>query len=240
MTWAWHNPVPVAHDHPPHPGLDLIARLESVFRPLFLAIASFANLLPTQPHLAILTPAPLLMARLLLARTRLARAHARIAALLHRLAEGTWQPPRPHTPRASRKRAPSPYLPRRKGWLGHVTDHHVRAHASQFTHLLNDPGTQSILSHAPAQARATFARILRGPTRLLALDLPNPLQFQGPPRPPRIRKHRLPSPRTCGGSTEGGVASNATPPGLLPTDHPIPKNALAFARYNRRRFGKGA
>ena len=27
MTWAWHNPVPVAHDHPPHPGLDLIARL---------------------------------------------------------------------------------------------------------------------------------------------------------------------------------------------------------------------
>jgi hypothetical protein len=225
MTWAWHNPVPVAHDHPPHPGLDLIARLESVFRPLFLAIATFANLLPTTPHLAILTPAPLLMARLLLARTRLARAHARLAALLHRLAEGTWQPPRPHTPRPSRKHSPSPYLPRRPGWLGHVTDHHVRAHASQLTHLLNDPGTQAILSRAPAQARATFARTLRGPTRLLALDLPNSLQFQGPPRPPRIRK---PRPRP------------AAPQGVLPTDRPIPRNVLAFARYNRRRFGKGA
>ena len=240
MTWAWHNPVPVAHDHPPHPGLDLIARLESVFLPLLLRIAEFASRLPTLPHLALLTPAPLLLARILLARTRLARAHARIAALLHRLAEGTWQPPRPHTPRPSRKRATTPYLPRRKGWLGHVTDHHVRAHASQLTHLLNDPGTQSILSHAPAQARATIARILRGPTRLLALDLPNPLQFQGPPRPPRARKNLL-SPRQSRGEPEGGSPLRTTqPPGLLPTDRPIPRNALAFARYNRRRFGKGA
>jgi hypothetical protein len=204
----------------------LIARLESVFRPLFLAIATFANLLPNTPHLAILTPAPVLMARLLLARTRLARAHARLAALLHRLAEGPWQPPRPHTPRATRKHPPSPYLPRRPGWLGHVTDHHVRAHASQLTHLLNDPGTQAILSRAPAQARATFARILRGPTRLLALDLPTQLQHAGPPRPP-CRRIRRPVPRQ-------------PKPGLLPTDHPIPKNVLAFARYNRRRFGKGA
>ncbi|MCX7376625.1 MAG: hypothetical protein NTY94_07780 [Alphaproteobacteria bacterium] len=233
MTWAWHNPVPVAHDHPPHPGLDLIARLESVFLPLLLRIATFANLLPTQPHLAVLTPAPLLMARILLARARLARTHARIAALLHRLIEGTWQPPRPHTPRASRKRAPSPYLPRRPGWLGHVTDHHVRAHASQLTHLLNDAGTQVILAHAPAQARASLARLLRGPTRLLALDLPTQLQFHGPPRPPRIRKPTLLSPRRRRGEPEGGSC-------LLPTDRPIPKNALAFARYNRRRFGKGA
>jgi hypothetical protein len=226
MTWAWHNPVPVAHDHPPHPGLDLIARLESVFLPLLLRIASFANLLPNHPHLAILTPAPVLMARLLLARTRLARAHARIAALLHRLAEGTWQPPRPHTPHPSRKHSTSPYLPRRPGWLGHVTDHHVRAHASQLTHLLNDPGTQAILSRAPAQARASLARLLRGPTRLLALELPNQLQFHGPPRPPRIRPSR--------------AAHRPPPVRLLPTDRPIPKNALAFARYNRRRFGKGA
>ena len=225
MTWAWHNPVPVAHDHPPHPGLDLIVRLESVFLPLLLRIAEFANLLPTIPHLAFLTPAPLLMARILLARTRLARAHARLAALLHRLAEGTWQPPRPHTPRPSRTRPPSPYVPRRPGWLGHVTDHHVRAHASQLTHLLNDPGTQAILARVPARARATVARILRGPTRLLALDLPAQLQFAGPPRPPRPRKPR-PRPQR--------------PQGVLPTDRPIPKNVLAFARYNRRRFGKSA
>ena len=45
MTWAWHNPVPVAHDHPPHPGLDLIARLESVFLPLLLRIATTPALL---------------------------------------------------------------------------------------------------------------------------------------------------------------------------------------------------
>jgi hypothetical protein len=225
MTWAWHNPVPVAHDPPPHPAVSLFARLESVFLPLLLRIAEFASRLPSQPHLALLTPAPILLARILLARTRLARAHARIAALLHRLAEGTWQPPRPHAPRPSRKRAPTPYLPRRKGWLGHVTDHHVRAHASQLTHLLNDPGTQAILSRAPAQARATLARLLRGPTRLLALDLPNQLQFAGPPRPPRIRKPR-PRPER--------------PQGVLPTDRPIPRNVLAFARYNRRRFGKGA
>ena len=226
MTWAWHNPVPVAHDHPPHPAVSLIARLESAFRPLLLAIATFANLLPRHPHLAILTPAPVLIARLLLARTRLARAQARIAALLLHLAEGTWQPPRPHTQATtSRKRTPAPYLPRRRGWLGHVTDHHVRATASALTHLLNDPATADILSRAPAQARATMARLLRGPARLLALDLPNTLLFAGPPKPRRPRKPR-PRPER--------------PQGVLPTDRPIPKPVLAFARYNRRRFGKGA
>jgi hypothetical protein len=238
MTWAWHNPVPVAHDHPPHPGLDLIARLESVFAPLLQRIAACHALLP------LLLP---------LACARLMRARARITAILTAVAEGTWQAPRPNagrgaatrTPRTTlRKRTPTPYLPRRKGWLGHVTDHHVRAHASQLTHLLTDPGTQAILARAPATARAALIRALRGPTRLLGLDLPSQLQLPGPPRPPRIRKQRLPSPRTCGGlgpqsgPMEGGVASH-TQARLLPTDHPIPRNALAFARYNRRRFGKG-
>jgi hypothetical protein len=210
MTWAWHNPVPVAHDHPPHPGLELIARLESVFAPLFQRITACTALLP------LLLP---------LACARLMRARARIAAILAAVAEGTWQAPRPRAPRPTpRKRTLSPYLPRRRGWLGHVTDHHVRAHASQLTHLLNDPGTQAILARAPATARAALIRALRGPTRLLGLDLPSQLQLAGPPRPPRIRKPR-PRPER--------------PQGVLPTDRPIPRNVLAFARYNRRRFGKG-
>jgi hypothetical protein len=224
LTWAWHNPVPVAHDHPPHPGLDLIARLESVFAPLLQRIAACHALLP------LLLP---------LACARLMRARARITAILTAIVEGTWQAPRPHAPRTTpRKRPPTPYLPRRKGWLGHVTDHHVRAHASQLTHLLNDPGTQAILTRAPATARAALIRALRGPTRLLALDLPPQLQLAGPPRPPRVRKNLL-SPRQSRGEPEGGSPLRNTRVTLLPTDHPIPQNALAFARYNRRRFGKG-
>ena len=246
MTWAWQNPVPSPHDHPPHPVAALIEHLDSVFRPLLLAVATFANLLPKHPHLAILTPAPVLMARLLLACTRLARAHARIASILQRVAEGTWQPPRPQAPRPTRTRSPSPYLPRRRGWLGHVTDHHVRGHARQLTHLLKDPGIQAILARAPAQARAAIARTLRGPARFLALDLPTNLQFHGPPRPPRARKPLLSPRRRRGGwaaerTDEGGSSTQPlTPQALLPTDRPIPKNVLAFARYNRRRFGKAA
>jgi hypothetical protein len=99
--------------------------------------------------------------------------------------------------------------------------------ASQLNALLRDPGTEAILAHAPAQARASIARTLRGPARLLGLELPNQLQFQGPPRPPR---RRSPRPRP----------SPSRPQGVLPTDHPIPRNVLAFSRYNRRRFGKGA
>ncbi len=238
MTWAWHNPVPVAHDHPPHPGLDLIARLDSVFAPLFQRIAACTALLP------LLLP---------LACARLMRARARITAILTAVAEGTWQAPRPNAGRGAaprgaatrtqrttpRKRTPALYLPRRKGWLGHVTDHHVRAHASQLTHLLADPGTQAILARAPATARAALIRALRGPTRLLGLDLPSQLQLPGPPRPPRARKNLL-SPRQSRGEPEGGSPLRTTQAGgLLPTDHPIPRNALAFARYNRRRFGKG-
>ena len=211
MTWAWHNPVPVAHDHPPHPGLDLIARLDSIFAPLLQRIAACHALLP------LLLP---------LACARLMRARARIKAILTAVAEGTWQAPRRRAPRTTpRKHSPTPTLPRRKGWLGHVTDHHVRAHASPLTHLLNDPGTKAILARAPVTARAALIRALRGPARLLALDLPNQLQLAGPPRPPRIRP---PRPRP------------AAPQGVLPTDRPIPRNVLAFARYNRRRFGKGA
>ena len=49
------------------------------------------------------------------------------------------------------------------------------------------------------------------------------------------------SPRRSRGEPEGGSPLRTTKAGtLLPTDRPIPKNALAFARYNRRRFGKGA
>jgi hypothetical protein len=154
------------------------------------------------------------------------RARARLLAILTALATGTWRAPRrrTHAPRA-RKATPAPYLPRRRGWLGAVTDHHVRGHAAQIEAALNDPATQPLLAAAPASARAALIRTLRGPARLLALDLPPVLHFPGPPRPPRIRKPR-PRPER--------------PQGVLPTDRPIPRNVLAFSRYNRRRFGKGA
>ena len=212
MTWAWQTPIASEHDHPPHPAAWLLACLESVFAPLLQRVAACHALLP------LLLP---------LACARLMRARARIAAILAAVAAGTWQPPRSRAPRPSpRARTSTPTLPRRKGWLGHVTDHHVRAHASQLTHLLADPGTQAILARAPATARAALIRALRGPARLLGLDLPTQLQLAGPPRPPRIR---LPRSR----------AVVQRPQGVLPTDRPIPRNVLAFARYNRRRFGKG-
>lgn len=106
-----------------------------------------------------------------------------------------------------------------------VTDHNVRALASQLQHTLNAPGTSHILAQAPPQARAAIIRALRGPARLLGVELPSALQFAGPPRPPRIRKPRPRQPR---------------PEGVRPTDRPIPRYVLAFTRHNRRRCGKGA
>jgi hypothetical protein len=193
-------------------------RLESVLLPLLFRLDLLARHLPA------------LRARYLpLARLRLHRAHARIASILHRLAEGTWRAPRPHTPRSARpKCAPTPYLPRRREWLVRAAaDPAITIAASQLNALLRDPGTEAILARAPAQARASIARTLRGPARLLGLELPNQLLFHGPPRPPRSRPpHPRPAP--------------PRPQGVLPTDRPIPRNVLAFSRYNRRRFGKRA
>ena len=231
MTWAWQSPVPTPHDQPPHPLVALRERLDSVFLALLYRLPLLTRLAP------IFIP---------LARRRLQRAHARIVTILHRLTQGTWRAPRPHTPRLASsdptrpKSAPSPYLPRRREFLLRATaDAEIITAASQLNALLREPGTQHLLARAPATARAAIARALRGPARLLGLELPNLLLFPGPPRPPRPRRNR-PSPRTRGGSTEGGVAANAPARGLLPTDHPIPRNVLAFARHNRRRFGKGA
>ena len=227
MTWAWQSPVASPHDHPPHPMRALAERLESVFHALLFRL----------PLLAALSPV-----FLPLARQRLHRAHARIASILHRLAEGTWRAPRPHTSRPNRpKSAPAPYLPRRREWLiAAASDGEITTSASQLNALLREPGTQAILARAPAQARASIARTLRGPARLLGLELPNHLQFHGPPRPPRPRKPNLLSPRRRRGEPEGGSPLRTTPQGVLPTDRPIPRNVLAYARYNRRRFGKGA
>jgi hypothetical protein len=193
-------------------------RLESVLLPLLFRLDLLARHLPA------------LRARYLpLARARLHRAHARIASILRHLTEGTWRAPRPHTPRPARpKSASTPYLPRRREWLVRAAaDPEVTIAASRLNALLREPGTEAILARAPAQARAAIARTLRGPARLLGLELPNQLQFPGPPRPPRIRK---PRPRPA----------PSRPQGVLPTDRPIPRSVLAFSRYNRRRFGKGA
>jgi hypothetical protein len=197
----------------------LLARLESVLIPLLFRLDLLARHLPALRAL-----------HLPLARARLARAHARIAAILRALTEGTWRAPRPHTPRPGTPRPKStraPYLPRRCEFLLRVTaDAEIITAASQLNALLRDPGTQHILAQAPATARAAIARALRGPARLLGLELPNLLLFPGPPRPPRPRKPRPPR--------------AASRPQLLPTDLPIPKHVLAFARHNQRRFGKGA
>lgn len=201
------------YDQPPHPLAQLALVLGLALWSLLQRIA------PHEPRLAQYLP---------LAARRLLRARARLIAILTALAQGTWRTPRRRTPTPrTRQATPKPYLPRRRGWLCAVTDHHVRGHAAQIEATLNHPATQPLLAAAPASARAALIRTLRGPVRLLALDLPPALQFPGPPRPPRIRK---PRPRPL----------STRPQGVLPTDRPIPKNVLAFARYNRRRFGKGA
>ncbi len=207
------SPQQAPYDQPPHPLSHLALVLGLALWSLLQRIA------PHEPRLAQYLP---------LAIRRLMRARARLVAILTALASGTWRAPRrrTHAPRA-RKAVPVPYLPRRRGWLGAVTDHHVRAHAAQLEAALNDPATQPLLAAAPPSARAALIRTLRGPARLLALDLPTALQLPGPPRPPRIRKPRPRPPTT-------------RPQGVLPTDRPIPRNVLAFSRYNRRRFGKGA
>jgi hypothetical protein len=207
----WFTPRPIPCDHPPHPALDLERRIARVFATLLHHLA-FA--LPRLARFA----AP--------AHTRLVRARDRLLSILSRLAEGTYPSPRPANPGAPKRKGgpPAPYLPRRRNWLGAAAGHEVRNVASQLAHLLNDPGTLHILATAPPHARAAFARALRGPARLLGLDLPTPLR--PPPRParpqepPAARPPRPPRPRPA------------------PIHPPIAPNILRAARYYRQRFGK--
>ena len=189
-----------------HPALDLAHRLDAIFFSLLHHIAAAFRPLGgfAQP-----------------AWTRVSRASQRLRAILRRIAAGTFPPPRraPTNPDAPKRQGGprAPYLPRRRGWLGHLAGYQARNLTSQLNHLLADPQTHATLAAAPPHARAAFARALATTARLLALDLP-PL-LQPPIRAKPNRPTRAKPPR----------------PSLPPLFPPIPPNILAAARAWKRK-----
>ncbi len=131
--------------------------------------------------------------------SRISRTHQRLVRLLANLAAGRLprlRAPRPAAARPShvppRKGGPpAPFLPHRRGWLGHVAGYQLRNVASQLRHALHHPETQATLAAAPPHIRKSIARTLSTACRLLDITLP-PLLL--PPPAPPIPKPARPKP----------------------------------------------
>ena len=135
---------------------------------------------------------------------RLCRSIRRFAALLARFRAGPWttRPPRVRPPGSLPPLPPRPgislRLPRGWGWLLPLVPADAAAAGSQLSHLLAQPELAELIAGAP-----TLGRILRPLARMLAIDLPPPLQSPKPkpkpapaaparqnPRPPNHRSRR--------------------------------------------------
>ena len=142
---------------------------------------------------------------------RIAGASRRIAALLARLAEGTFRA-RPHTPRPGAKGGPPPIqLPGRRAWLVIKFGHHAAAYASHLEHLLRDPATLATIAAAPPEALKSLGRTLRPIAHLLGVTLPKELLLS--PRPPptavtQVRNDLLESESTGLGRHESRTGNN--------------------------------
>jgi hypothetical protein len=189
-----------------HPAIAVACALDLIFPAILALISRIARRIPA---FAI----PL--------NHRLIRAQRRLVAILHHIAAGTFPKPRAPQPPGRKGGPPAPYIPRRPGWLALIGDHPARGFASQLRTLLEAPATQAVLAAAPAHARAAFARALRTPCRLLAIDLPPVLQPAGPPPPPKPPAPRVRTPR-------------APRPPLFP---PLEPYVRAAARALKPRFG---
>ena len=155
------TPPSQPYDHPPHPALDLARQLDGI---LCRVLHWLGFVLRPLGRFAF----PL--------QLRLLRANERLAALLHRIAEGSYSAPRPRAPTSPPRQGelrggtPAPYLPRRPGWLGTIAGFQMRNAASQLQSLLDREETQATLAAAPAHARRAIARALKTPCRLLGVE----------------------------------------------------------------------
>ena len=148
---------------------------------------------------------------------RIARASRRLAALLSRLANGTFRH-RPHTPNPGKKGGPPAiYLPHRRAWLVEKLGHHMAAYMSHLEHLLRAPETQALLAAAPPEALKSLGRTLRPVARLLGVDLPPELRL--PPNPPRPKPAKPPKPKL---------------PPLLPLQPQRRPRDLPFIRFDKK------
>ena len=164
-------PTPPHAAAPDHPALALACALNAI---LFILLHHVAAAF--RPLARFTTPA----------WNRISRANQRVAAILRRLAAGTYpRARRPTAPGAAPRRGgPSaPYLPRRPGWLIHTAGYQIANCASQLRHLLAQPETLATIAAAPPHAQAALARALATPCRLLGVTLPPALQ--PPPSAPR-------------------------------------------------------
>ena len=118
---------------------------------------------------------------------RLCRSIRRFAALLARFRAGPWtiRPPRCRPPGSlpPRPGAASLRLPRGWGWLLPLVPADAAAAGSQLSHLLAQPEMAELIAGAP-----TLGRILRPLARMLAIDLPPPLQ--SPKAKPKLKPAR--------------------------------------------------
>lgn len=193
-------PAPIPESLSTHPAAILIRRIDAILLP-------FLNLIGFLQHL--LGPLALPV------RTRIVRTRQRLVrALLHVAAGRT---PRRRTPKPQsasapanpRPRAPTLNLRRRHGWLPVLLDHNARGLASQFTHLLAEPGVATLLAASPGATRT-----LRPLCRMLGVTLPAPLALPAPP--PRPRR---PAPATR--SARGAVQETPRRSGKYPRFNPL-------------------
>ena len=123
---------------------------------------------------------------------RLCRSIRRFASLLARFRAGPWTTRSPRSrlpsPRPPRPGAASLRLPRGWGWLLPLVPADAAAAGSQLSHLLAQPEMAELIAGAP-----TLGRILRPLARMLAIDLPPPLQAPKPkPKPAPARQNPRP------------------------------------------------
>ncbi len=202
------TPPPQPCANSPHPALELSCQLDIILRG---ALHWLAFVLGPLGRFA----SPL--------EARLTRANQRLAALLRRIAEGTWRAPRHRAPTIPPRQGgkPAPYLPQRRGWLGIIAGFHMRNVASQLQTLLDWSETHATIAAAPPQARLALARALQTPCRLLGVNLPAILTPAGPPRPP------------C----QSTPRAAPTPRPILPPLRPLQPYVRAAVRAWKPRYG---
>ena len=204
---------PQATPSAPHPATLLAARLDGVLLGMLALVAAKVRILGDST---------------IETWHRISHIRQRLARLLEAVAQG--RPPRqratrsrPAAPRPRPVPAPPQYptdrrpLPfwRRKLALVVPLGWEAACCGSQLQHVLDDPACQAALADAIALSPG-IGRSLRPLCRIFGVALPPCLQL--PPHPPRPRPQRKPRPRT------------PKPPGLLPTDHPLPAYVRAAVR----------
>ena len=130
---------------------------------------------------------------------RISRANQRVQRLMARLANGTWQAPKPRAPRpkpaAKEARPKPPYISQSRGWIGQRYGYFIRGYFSQLEHALTKPETLALLAELPPEALKSLGRTLRPVCHIFGITPPDCLRLPKRVRKPNPAKPRKPRPK---------------------------------------------